>query len=158
MQPMKHFTCESHWDEIKAQLRQRFAQLTDDDLAFVKGKGQELLARLREKLGLSAEDLDSLLTEIQTAVRDQATDTKAKLGALADDARTRAHTLAEDAKAKASAAAEEVKAQAAAACGQARERARGCFSDGEEYVRQNPRESLVAAICAGFVAGLLIRR
>ncbi len=144
---MKNFTYETHWDEIKGQLKQRFAQLTDDDLAFVKGKGEELLARLREKLGLSEEDLDAQLKELQGAARDRFGDAKAKLGTRADDMKT-----------KAGAAAEEVKAQAGAAYDQARERARGYFSDGEEYVRQNPRESLVAAICAGFVAGLLIRR
>jgi ElaB/YqjD/DUF883 family membrane-anchored ribosome-binding protein len=155
---MKTFTYESHWDEIKGQLKQRFAQLSDDDLAFVKGKGHELLARLREKLGLSAENLDTLLAELQTAAREQATDARAQLGGLAGDVREKAHALAEDAKAKASSAAGEVKAQAAAAYDQARERARGYLSDGEEYVRQNPRESLLAGLCAGFVAGLLIRR
>lgn len=144
---MKTFTYETHWDEIKAQLKQRFAQLTDDDLAFVKGKGEELLARLREKLGLSAEDLDAQLKELQAAAGDRFANAKAKLGTMADDV-----------KSKASSAAEEVKAQAGAAYDQARERARGYFSDGEEYVRQNPRESLLAAVCAGFVAGLLIRR
>ena len=58
---MKHFTFENQWDSIKGQLKQRFAQLTDDDLAFVAGKGEELLARLREKLALSSEELNALL-------------------------------------------------------------------------------------------------
>ena len=155
---MKNFTYETHWDEMKAQLKQRFAQLTDDDLAFMKGKGEELLARLREKLGLSAEDLDSLLMELQGTARERATEAQAKLSALADDVREKAHTFTEDAKARASAAADEVKAQAAAAYDQARERARGYFSDGEQYVRHNPREALLAAVVAGFFAGLLIRR
>lgn len=31
-------------------------------------------------------------------------------------------------------------------------------ADGEEYVRQNPRECLLGALAAGFVTGLLIRR
>ena len=41
---MKHFSIENHWDAIKGQLKQRYAQLTDDDLSFVEGKGEELLA------------------------------------------------------------------------------------------------------------------
>lgn len=155
---MKNFTYESHWDDMKVQLKKRFAQLTDDDLAFVKGKGEELLVRLREKLGLSAEDLDSMLAEMRRAARNEAADAKARLSAMAEDMREKAHSIAEDAKARATAAAEKAKAQGAAACGQARARARDYFSDGEEYVRQNPRESLLAAICAGFVVGLLIRR
>ena len=50
---MKRFTFENQWDAIKGQLKQRYAQLTDDDLTFVSGKSEELLARLREKLGLN---------------------------------------------------------------------------------------------------------
>jgi uncharacterized protein YjbJ (UPF0337 family) len=155
---MKNFTYGTHWDEIKGQLKQRFGQLTDDDLAFVEGKGEELLARLREKLGMSVKELDQVLSEFNGAASDRLEKTKAKLGHLADEAREKAHAVAGEVRAKAGAAADEVKAQATAAYGQARERARGYFSEGEEYVRQNPRESLLAALCAGFVAGLLIRR
>jgi ElaB/YqjD/DUF883 family membrane-anchored ribosome-binding protein len=144
---MKQFTFATHWDEIKGQLRQRFAQLTDDDLAFVEGKGEELLARLREKLELSAKDLHALLTELEAAATDRFAQAKTMAGDFAGEVR-----------AKASAVADNVKAQAGVAYDQARERARGLRGDGEEYVRQNPRESLLAAICAGFVAGLLIRR
>ncbi len=155
---MKSFTYETHWDEIKGQLRQRFAQLTDDDLAFVKGKGEELLARLREKLGMSGQELETVLAELHAKAGERLDTTREKISGLASDVRDRAGVVAEDVKAKATAAAEEVKAQATAAYGQARERARGFLADGEEYVRHNPRESLLAAIFAGFVAGLLIRR
>lgn len=155
---MKNFTYESHWDEIKGQLRQRFAQLTDADLAFAEGKGEELLARLREKLGMSAKDLNGLLTELNSAAGDGLQKARAKLGEVAGDLRERANVVAGDVKAKATAAAEEVKAQASVAYDQARARARGLFSEGEEYVRQNPRDSILAALCAGFVAGMLIRR
>lgn len=155
---MKNFTYETHWDEIKGQLKQRYGQLTDDDVAFVKGKAEELLGRLREKLGMSAEDLNALLAELDTAATDRIASAKAKLGDLAGELRDRANTVAGDVKAKASAAAEQAKAQAAVAYDQARDRARGLFSEGEDYVRHNPRESILAALCAGFVAGLLIRR
>jgi len=155
---MKNFTYGTHWDEIKGQLKQRFAQLTDDDLAFVEGKGEELLGRLREKLGMSGKELDHVLFELNTAASDQLEKAKAKIGSLAGEAREKANAVAGEVRAKAGAAADEVKAQATAAYGQARERARGLFSEGEEYVRHNPRESLLAALCAGFVAGMLIRR
>ena len=155
---MNKFTFENQWDSIKGQLKQRFAQLTDDDLAFVTGKGEELLARLREKLGLSAHDLNALLEELKEKATGRVEQVKAKAADLADDVRTKVGSAVEDMKAKGSAAAEEVKAQAGVAYDQARQRARTLLEDGEEYVRQNPRESLVAALCAGFVAGLLIRR
>jgi ElaB/YqjD/DUF883 family membrane-anchored ribosome-binding protein len=155
---MKHFTFDDHWDAIKGRLKQRFGQLTDDDLAFVTGKGEELFARLRETLGLSAHDLNALLEELKANAAGRVEQAKMKAADLADDVRAKVSAAVEDVKAKGAAVAEDVKAQAGVAYEEARKRARTLREDAEEYVRQNPRESLVAALCAGFVAGLLIRR
>ena len=45
------------WNEVKGKLKQKYAQLTDDDLAFAEGKEDELLGRLEQKLGKTKEDL-----------------------------------------------------------------------------------------------------
>lgn len=45
------------WNEAKGKLKQKYAQLSDDDLAFAEGKDDELLGRLQQKLGKSKEDL-----------------------------------------------------------------------------------------------------
>ena len=155
---MKHFTFENQWDSIIGQLKQRYGQLTDDDLFFAEGKGEELLARLREKLSLSEQDLTSVLEELKANAAGRVEQVKAKAADLAEEVRAKVGAAVEEVKAKGSAAADEVKAQAGIAYGDARQRARTLAGDGEEYVRQNPRESLLAALCAGFVAGLLIRR
>ena len=42
---------------MKGKLKQKYGQLTDDDLAFAEGKDQELLGRLERKLGKTKEDL-----------------------------------------------------------------------------------------------------
>ena len=42
---------------MKGKLRQKYGQLTDDDLAFAEGKEEELLGRLQQRLGKSKEDL-----------------------------------------------------------------------------------------------------
>ena len=47
------------WNEVKGKLKQKYAQLTDDDLTFAEGKDDELLGRLQQKLGKSKEDLRS---------------------------------------------------------------------------------------------------
>ena len=83
---------------------------------------------------------------------------KAKVGEFVDDARAKAGELTDAFKEKAAAVGEGAKAQATAAYDGARQRARTLLEEGGEYVRQNPRQSLLAALCAGFVAGLLIRR
>ena len=45
------------WNELKGKLKQKYGQLTDDDLAFAEGKEDELLGRLQKKLGKSKEEL-----------------------------------------------------------------------------------------------------
>jgi uncharacterized protein YjbJ (UPF0337 family) len=45
------------WNEAKGKLKQKYAQLTDDDLTFAEGKDDEFLGRLQQKLGKSKEDL-----------------------------------------------------------------------------------------------------
>jgi uncharacterized protein YjbJ (UPF0337 family) len=45
------------WNEIKGKLKQKYGQLTDNDLSFAEGKEDELLGRLQKKLGKSREDL-----------------------------------------------------------------------------------------------------
>ena len=46
-----------HWNEIKGKLKQKYGQLTDDDLTFAEGKEEELLGRLQKRLGKSKEDV-----------------------------------------------------------------------------------------------------
>ncbi len=45
------------WNEIKGKLKQKYAQLTDDDLLFAEGKDDELLGRLETNLGETKEQL-----------------------------------------------------------------------------------------------------
>ncbi len=45
------------WHEVKGKLKQRYAQLTDDDLTFAEGKDEELLGRLQKRLGKTKEEL-----------------------------------------------------------------------------------------------------
>jgi uncharacterized protein YjbJ (UPF0337 family) len=45
------------WNEIKGKLKQKYGQLTDDDLMFAEGKDDEMLGRLQKKLGRSKEDI-----------------------------------------------------------------------------------------------------
>ena len=54
---MNKLELKGNWNEIKGKLKQKYAQLTDDDLTFAEGKDEELLGRLQQKLGKSKEDL-----------------------------------------------------------------------------------------------------
>ena len=49
------------WNEIKGKLKQSYANLTDDDLAFAEGKDDELLGRLQKKLGKSKDEVRHMI-------------------------------------------------------------------------------------------------
>ena len=52
------------WNEVKGKLKQKYGQLTDDDLAFAEGKDDELLGRLQQKLGRTKDELRKELEDM----------------------------------------------------------------------------------------------
>ena len=46
-----------NWNEIKGKLKQKYGQLTDQDLMFAEGKEDELLGRLQKRLGRAKDEL-----------------------------------------------------------------------------------------------------
>jgi len=54
---MTNLQIKGSWNEVKGKLKQKYGQLTDNDLTFADGKEDELLGRLQQKLGKSKEDL-----------------------------------------------------------------------------------------------------
>ena len=49
------------WNIIKGKLKQLYGNLTDDDLVFVKGKEEEMLGRLQQKLGKTKQGIRDLI-------------------------------------------------------------------------------------------------
>lgn len=45
------------WNEVKGKLKQKYGQLTDDDLTFAEGKEDELLGRLQKRIGRTKDEL-----------------------------------------------------------------------------------------------------
>lgn len=52
------------WNEIKGKLKQKFADLTDDDLMYAEGKKDEMLGKLQKKLGKSKEELEEVMATL----------------------------------------------------------------------------------------------
>jgi uncharacterized protein YjbJ (UPF0337 family) len=52
------------WNEIKGKLKQKYGELTDDDLTFSEGKEDELLGRIQKRLGKSKEEVRKAIEEM----------------------------------------------------------------------------------------------
>ena len=58
---MTKLEIKGNWNEAKGRLKQKYGELTDDDLAFAEGKEDELLGRLQKKLGKSKEEVREIV-------------------------------------------------------------------------------------------------
>jgi uncharacterized protein YjbJ (UPF0337 family) len=54
---MTNLNLKGNWNEIKGKLKQKYGQLTDDDLIFAEGKDDEMWGRLQKKLGRTKEEI-----------------------------------------------------------------------------------------------------
>ena len=61
---MNKLTFKGEWNEVKGKLKQKYAQLTDDDLTFIEGKDDELLGRLQTKLGKAKDEIRKFIADL----------------------------------------------------------------------------------------------
>lgn len=61
---MEDLIKQDNWNEIKGKLKQKYGNLTDDDLTFAEGKVDELIGRLEEKTGESREKLRDMIAKL----------------------------------------------------------------------------------------------
>jgi uncharacterized protein YjbJ (UPF0337 family) len=61
---MNDLFIKGNWNEIKGKLKQKYGNLTDDDLTFAEGKQEELLGRLQKKTGRTKEELREEISKL----------------------------------------------------------------------------------------------
>lgn len=61
---MNKLTWKGRWNELKGNVKQQYADITDDDLLYQEGKEDELLGRLQKRTGKSKEELERWLDEM----------------------------------------------------------------------------------------------
>lgn len=52
-----------NWNIVKGKLKQKYAQLADDDLQYVEGKEAELLGRIQKRMRHSKEAVEKVFKE-----------------------------------------------------------------------------------------------
>lgn len=60
---MSTLTAKGNWNIARGKLKQKFAQLTDDDLQFAEGKEDELIGRLQKRTGQAKEKIEQAVDE-----------------------------------------------------------------------------------------------
>ncbi len=122
------------WNMVKGQVREKWGQLSDDDLELRGGNVDQLVGKIQQKTGEGRDAVESFLNDLTSKGASMLSHAAETVGDYANQATDRFrenYTHLAD---------------------QARER----FEDSREVVRRNPAESMAVAIGVGFVAGLLV--
>lgn len=54
---MNNTEIKGNWNVLKGKLKQKYGDLTDDDLKFIEGKEDELWGRLQKKIGKTKDEI-----------------------------------------------------------------------------------------------------
>lgn len=65
---MNTTTLKGKWNELRGKLKQKYADLTDDDLLYVEGKENELWGRVQQRIGKTK---DAIMAELEGDVEEK---------------------------------------------------------------------------------------
>ena len=133
------------WNEIRGQIKEKWGQLTDDDLRQAEGNTDQLIGLIQRKTGEGREQITRFFDNIMKEGGDTATDLMGQAGQAMNQAAETAQRYAQDA----SRYAQEGYQQATRTVQEGVQQA-------EETVRNRPVESLAVAFGTGVITGLLV--
>ena len=61
---MEKLEVKGAWNEVKGKLKQKYGQLTDDDLAYEEGQEDQMYGRLQQKLGKTKDEIKKELRNL----------------------------------------------------------------------------------------------
>jgi uncharacterized protein YjbJ (UPF0337 family) len=124
-------TLECNWNEIKARLREKWGQLTDDDLPQIRGDMEEIIGVVQRRTGEAREAIQRYLQEVSGSAA-------SAVGNAAETARSYAQHAAESVQHTAKQAADQVDAG---------------YAEAERFIRNRPGQSLLVCFGLGLLAG-----
>ncbi len=61
---MNTLVIKGDWNIAKGKLKQKWADLTDDDLQYLEGRQEELLGRIQKRTGETREAIENAIQEV----------------------------------------------------------------------------------------------
>jgi len=125
---------QGQWTKLRGQVKEKWGQLTDDDLQIHGGNVDQLVGKIQQKTGEGREAIEKFLGDLTSH---GASSIAQAAGAVSNFAAT---------------AGDRFRDQYGNITDQARER----FDSAQDLVRHNPTQSVAAAFGVGLVAGLIV--
>ncbi len=77
-----------HWNEVRGKLKEKWAELTDDDLLNFSGDVDQLIGRIQQKTGETREAIEAYLDTLAEQGASLAAAARDKMAGVADDMRS----------------------------------------------------------------------
>jgi uncharacterized protein YjbJ (UPF0337 family) len=140
---------EGDWKRVRGSAKEQWGRLTDDDLAAINGRREQLEGKLQERYGYAKDrikrEIDDWASEVRASARKVANDADLsdEVDAIRGDVQKLAATIGDVAKRQA---------------GRAQDSAVEAMHTAESYIRQNPLQAMAIAAGLGFLYGVFTRR
>jgi uncharacterized protein YjbJ (UPF0337 family) len=123
-----------NWNQLKGKVKQRWGQLTDDELAEVEGNIDQLVGLVQQKTGEARQQIERVILKINE-----------EAGGTFTQATEAARQYADQATEALRGAADQI-----------RERGMEGYEEAQRMVRRRPAESVAVAFGTGLVVGLIV--
>ena len=141
-----------NWTELRGRVKERWGNLTDDDLVMAEGHADALVGIIERRTGESREKIEHELDQMTCDYDSSAAKARRKASATVEHASETARQYADRASETARAQYDEMHQRYDEMSAQARMK----FHEAENAVRRNPVESLAVAFGAGLFAGVVV--
>jgi uncharacterized protein YjbJ (UPF0337 family) len=125
---------QGQWNKLRGQVKEKWGQLTDDDLQIQGGNVDQLIGRIQQRTGEGREAVEKFLTELTSKGSSAISQAAGAVGSFAQQAGERFRDQ----------------------YGNIADTARDRYEYGQDLVRHNPTQSVAAAFGVGLVAGLIV--
>ena len=125
---------QGQWNKLRGQVKEKWGQLTDDDLQIHGGNVDQLVGKIQQRTGEGREVVEKFLNELTSKSSSAISQAAGAVGNFAHQAGDRFRDQ----------------------YGNLSEQAREKFEYSQDIVRHNPAQSIAAAFGVGLVAGLVV--
>jgi len=138
-------TLQGNWNEIKGKLRNKWGQLTNDDLQSASGNVDQLVGLIQRKTGEARDQIEGFLDELTA-------NGASGFGQAAETAREYAQQAMEAMQERSKQATDTVRRT----YGQASETVRNSYDQAEEMIKERPAESAAVCFGVGMLVGVIL--
>jgi uncharacterized protein YjbJ (UPF0337 family) len=136
---------QGRWNDLRGRVKEKWGQLTDDDLQIQSGNIDQLVGRIQQKTGEGREAIERFLGELTSRGSSGVAQTAEAVGGFAHQATDRLRDQYG-----------QFSEQARAQYGRWADEARDRYEMAQDVVRHSPGQSVAAAFGVGLVVGVVV--